>query len=131
MRTGQTLRGTTRLAFDVVENVTDIVEGMYRNIAAAPLPFGEEPQGSARGIAGFVHEAIRTINGGFRDATDLALRPFSDALDRVYPPGPQREAAIAALNGVCGDYLERSGNPLAIPLELRAFPPRHGPPAGP
>ena len=52
MRTGQTLRGTTRLAFDVVENVTDIVEGMYRNIAAAPLPFGEEPQGSARGIAG-------------------------------------------------------------------------------
>ena len=123
MRTGQTLRGTTRLAFDVVENVTDIVEGMYRNIAAAPLPFGEEPQGSARGIAGFVHEAIRTINGGFRDATDLALRPFSDSLDRVYPPGPQREAAIAALNGVCGDHLERSGNPLAIPLELRAFPP--------
>ena len=120
MRPGQTLRGTTRLAFDVVENVPDIVEGMYRKISATPLPFGEEPKGRARGIAGFVHEAIRTVHGGFRDATDLALRPFSDPLDRVYPPGPPREAAIAALNGVCGDHLERSGNPLAIPLELRA-----------
>ncbi|MFT5442132.1 MAG: pimeloyl-ACP methyl ester carboxylesterase [Myxococcota bacterium] len=121
MQTGQTLRGATRLAFDAVESVTDIVEGMYRNISAAPLPFGEEPQGSALGIAGFVHGAIRKVNGGVRDATDFALRPLSAPLDRVYPPGPQREAAVAALNGVCGDHLECSGNPLAIPLELRVF----------
>ena len=122
MQTGRTLRGATRLGFDAVENVTDIVEGMYRNIAAAPLPFGDEPRGSARGIAGFVHEAIRTVNGTVREATDLVLSRVSAPLDRVYPPGPQREAAVALLNGVCGDHLESSGNPLAIPLELRVFP---------
>ena len=123
MQTGQSLRGATRLAFDAVESVTDIVEGMYRNIAAAPLPFGEEPQGSARGIAGLVHQTVRTVSGGIRGVTDLALRPLSDSLDRVYPPGPYREAAVALLNGVCGDHLENSGNPLAIPLELRVFLP--------
>jgi pimeloyl-ACP methyl ester carboxylesterase len=48
---------------------------------------------------------------------------LSDELDRVYPPGPRREAAVALLNGVCGDHLESSGNPLAIPLELRVFLP--------
>jgi pimeloyl-ACP methyl ester carboxylesterase len=126
MQTGQTLRGATRLGFDAVESVTDIVEGMYRNIAATPPPFGQEPQGSARGIAGFVHEAIRTVNGGIREATDVALRPLSGPLDRMYPPGPQREAAVAVLNGVCGDHLESSGNPLAIPLELRVFLPSKG-----
>jgi hypothetical protein len=126
MQTGRTLRGATRLGFDAVESVTDIVEGMYRNIAAAPPPFGQEPHGNARGIAGFVHEAIRTVNGGIRETTDLALRPLSGPLDRVYPPGPRREAAVALLNGVCGDHLESSHNPLAIPLELRIFLPSKG-----
>jgi pimeloyl-ACP methyl ester carboxylesterase len=127
VETGRTLRGATRLGFDAVESVTDIVEGMYRNIAATPLPFGEEPRGSARGIAGFVHQGIRTVNGGLREVTDFALRPFSEPLDRVYPPGAQREAAVSVLNGVCGDHLESSGNPLAIPPEFRVFPsPRDG-----
>ncbi|MFT7405306.1 MAG: hypothetical protein ACI955_002377, partial [Zhongshania sp.] len=51
METGKSLHGAARLAFDAVENITDIVEGMYRNIAAVPLPLGKEPQGRARGIA--------------------------------------------------------------------------------
>ena len=89
MQTGQTLRGATRLGFDAVESVTDIVEGMYRNIAAAPLPFGAEPQGRARGIAGFVHQTIRVVNGGLRDATDFGRKrtvdrgPGFQAVDHV------------------------------------------------
>ena len=123
MRTGGVLRGSAHLAFDAVEGLTNVVEGMYRNVAAGPLPLGEAPVGPANGIAGLVHESIRRVNGASRYVTEQVLSPISHHLDRVWPPGPHREAAIAALNGVCGDHLERSGNPLAIPMRLRAFLP--------
>jgi pimeloyl-ACP methyl ester carboxylesterase len=40
-------------------------------------------------------------------------------LMRELDPAPQREALLAALNGVLGDYLVETGNPLAIPMQLR------------
>jgi hypothetical protein len=123
MKTGNVLRGCAQLTFDAVEGVTNIVEAMYRNIAASPMPLGEAPVGPANGIAGFVHESIRHVNRAGRHVTERALKPVSRHIDRVWPPGPRREAAIAALNGVCGDHLERSGNPLAIPMRLRVFLP--------
>jgi hypothetical protein len=33
--------------------------------------------------------------------------------------GPKREALLAALNGVLGDYLAASNNPLAITMRMR------------
>ncbi len=127
MKTGKTLRGVAHLTFDAVEGLTNVVEAMYRNIAAGPMPLGEAPVGPANGIAGVVHESIRRVNGAGRYVTERALKPVSHHIDRLWPPGPHREAAIAALNGLCGDHLERSGNPLAIPMQLRVFlPPRQG-----
>lgn len=123
MDTGKTLRGSANLAFDATEAVTHIVEGMYRNIASFSSPFGEAPAGPAPGIAGFVHESIRRVNRAGRHSSDWALRHLSPTLDRAWPPGAYREATIAALNGVCGDHLERSGNPLAIPMRFRVFLP--------
>ncbi|MCB1844564.1 MAG: hypothetical protein KDI09_16505 [Halioglobus sp.] len=119
METGKTLRGSAHLVFDAVDGVTHIVEGMYRNISATAWPLGRAPEGAAPGIAGFVHAAVRHINGLTRSGLDMALRQFSPQLDSIAPPGPYREAIIAALNGVCGDHLARTDNPLAIPLRLR------------
>lgn len=119
METGKILHGSARLVFDSVDGITNIVEGMYRNIAATPLPFGRAPEGSAPGIAGLVHAAVRGINGGVRGASELALAPLTQYLDRYYPPGPQRAAVVAVLNGVVGDHLARTNNPLAIPMSLR------------
>jgi pimeloyl-ACP methyl ester carboxylesterase len=128
MKTGDALRGGARLAFDAVEAVTDITESMYRNIAASPMPLGAAPVGRASGIAGLVHESIRRVNGAAREVTEWTLKPVSHHIDRTWPPGPHREAAIAALNGLCGDHLERSGNTLAISMRLRVFlPPIPGP----
>lgn len=121
METGKTLHGTVRLAFDAVDGMTHVVEGMFRNISAFPLPFGNAPEGPAPGIAGLVHEAVRQVNGGWRVATDLVLKPLADYIDQVYPPGPYRAAAIAAVNGVCGDHLARTENPLAIAMRMRVF----------
>jgi pimeloyl-ACP methyl ester carboxylesterase len=123
METGKTLRGSANLVFDATDAVTHIVEGMYRNIAATSWPLGKSPEGPAKGIAGLVHQSIRTVNGAARGVTDWVLRNASPGLDRVGPPGPHREAVIAALNGVCGDHLSRSGNPLAIAMRMRVLLP--------
>src|SRR6056297_3189376 len=125
METGKTLRGGAHLVFDAVDGVTHIVEGMYRNIAAGALPLGEAPEGSAPGIAGLVHSAVRQVSGLTRKGLDFSLRQFSPQLDSIAPPGPYREAIIAALNGVCGDHLARTDNPLAIPMRLRVALPGH------
>lgn len=123
METGKTVQGSTRLVFDVAHGVTTIVEEMYRNIAATPLPLGTEPEGRARGIAGLVHESIRRVIGTTRSTSDWILERLAPGLDRAMPPGPHREAVIAALNGVCGDHLAATGNPLAIPMQLRVMLP--------
>lgn len=123
METGKTLRGSANLIFDAAHATTHIVEGMHRNIAAAPWPLGEPLEGPARGIAGFVHGAIRRVNDVTRSTSDRILARISPILDRTLLPGPHREAVISALNGICGDHLERSGNTLAIPMRLRVLLP--------
>jgi pimeloyl-ACP methyl ester carboxylesterase len=123
METGKTLRGGANLVFDVTDAVTHIVEGMYRNISATPWPLGESPEGPARGIAGLVHQSIRRINTATRRTSNWILNHASPTLDRAWPPGPHREAVIAALNGICGDHLAHTGNPLAIQMRLRVLLP--------
>ncbi|MEP1470175.1 MAG: alpha/beta hydrolase [Halieaceae bacterium] len=123
METGKALKGSAQLGFDAAQEVTTIVEGMYRNIAATPFPLGEAPEGRAPGIAGLVHESIRRIIGTTRITSDWVLGHIAPTLDRTLPPGPHREALIAALNGICGDHLANSGNSLAIPMRLRVLLP--------
>ncbi|MDQ3369975.1 MAG: GPI inositol-deacylase, partial [Myxococcota bacterium] len=40
-------------------------------------------------------------------------------LVKASPPGMQRDVVVAAINGVLGDYLHDSANPLAITMHLR------------
>ena len=112
------LHGFSRLAVDAVAGLTDLVEAMHHNIASAPAPLGKAPAGRSQGITGLVYRSIRGVTrlvGGGLDA----------ALGRLVPlfgektSSPEREAILAALNGVLGDYLEASGNPLAIGMRLR------------
>ncbi len=109
------LRGLSRLVIDAVTGVTDIVEGMHRNIAAVSPIVGAEPSGNARGIAGFVYRSVRGVTRGVGWGIDKALAPFAGDTWA----SPTREALLAAMNGVLGDRLALAGNPLAIPMTLR------------
>jgi PGAP1-like protein len=114
---GADLRGWARLAFDATLGLTAVVEGMHRNISCVQGLLAP-PQGRTRGITGLVYGSIR---GGTHLAAigcdaALALRE-SAALER--DPSPEREAVLAALNGVVGDHLAATRNPLAIPMRLR------------
>ncbi len=53
------------------------------------------------------------------DAALAALKPLLESTADAEPGSPRREALLAALNGVMGDYLVATGNPFATPMTLR------------
>jgi hypothetical protein len=109
----------SRLAFDGVEQLSRVVEAMHANIAAIAPPLGRgAPGGRTRGVTGFVYQSIRLVNEAARAALDGGLGLLPEGEPR--PPRPRAEALVSALNGVLGDHLAASANPLAIPMQLRS-----------
>lgn len=114
----EALRGLGMLTVDAVTGVTDIVEGMHRNIGGLALPLGKSLPGPTSGITGMVYRSVRGITGLVGRGIDASLRAGEPWLGAAQP-APARDALIAVLNGVYGDHLERSANPLAIRMSLR------------
>lgn len=118
--TTQIVRGSTKLVFDSVAGITSAVEGMHETIARHPLPWSPQPEQPTRAhglIAATVYSSIRGVNGLVREGVDLSMA----LLPQTTGEPQTNEAAIkaiAAANGVLGDHLEATGNPLATPMQL-------------
>jgi pimeloyl-ACP methyl ester carboxylesterase len=113
------LRGATRLACDATLGLTDLVERMHHTIQLGHAPFGESRAGATRGVTGLVYRSIRGVTRLVGRGLDAGLAPVGALL----PEGETsetRENWVSAVNGVYGDHLERSGNPLAIRMSLRS-----------
>jgi len=116
------LRGATRLAVEATRGVTDLVEAMHHNIAGGPSILGRPLEGPTRLLTGPVYGSIRGVTRLVGAGLDVALAQLARLLEPLLAegaPGPEREAVVAALNGVLGDYLAQIGNPLAIEMRLR------------
>lgn len=115
-----TLRGTAQLAADATLGVTAVVEGMHARIASPPGLRGGD---RTRGLTGFVYRSVRGVTRGVAGRLDLALGALERRLAEDHGaaglPDPRVEAWRAALNGVVGDHLAATGNPLALPMRLR------------
>lgn len=112
------LRGATRLALDATKGVTDLVEEMHSTIASGPKLLGRPLELPVRLITGAVYKSIRGMTGLVGASIDLALDRLAPLLGES-APGPERAAVLAAVNGVLGDYLEQTENPLAIEMQFR------------
>ena len=111
-------RGLLRLGCDATVGITDLVEQMHLTILKRALPIGRPRRGRTRGITGAVYGSIRGITRLTSTGLDASVR----LVERLQQPGAtteRREAALAAINGVWGDHLAASGNPLAIRMTLR------------
>ncbi len=111
-------RGLSQLVVDAVDRTTQIVEGMHANISATPLPFGRGTDGRTRGIAGLTYGSIRLVNRAVGAMLDAVLGPLT-SIPRASLPESDWAALRSAINGVLGDHLASSENPLAIPMSVR------------
>jgi PGAP1-like protein len=112
------LRGVTRLAVDGTHAVTEIVETMHRTVASGPRVLGQPLEGPARLLTAVVYGSIRGVTRLVGTSIDSALVELGPWLGKSVP-GAEREAALAVLNGVLGDYLHDTHNPLAISMAFR------------
>jgi pimeloyl-ACP methyl ester carboxylesterase len=112
------LRGVARLATDATAGLTDLVEAMHERVARIP-GFGTKAlDGRTGGISGLVYKTIRGVTRVVGGSVEALLGLLAPALGSN-GPSPERDALVAALNGVLGDYLAATANPLAVAMALR------------
>jgi hypothetical protein len=112
------LRGASRLAVEATRGVTALVEAMHQTIAAGPDLLGRPLESPTRVLTGLVYGSIRGVTQLVGAGIDLALARLAPLVGEG-ASGPEREAVLAVLNGVLGDYLSETNNPLAIQMQLR------------
>jgi pimeloyl-ACP methyl ester carboxylesterase len=118
---GADIRGASRLAIDATLGLTRLVESMHHNIARTPGPLGKFSQEPTTGITGLVYRTIQGTTRLVGSGIDALLGQLVPLLEpqNAQQSSNAREAVLAALNGVLGDHLSDTANPLAIPMRLR------------
>jgi pimeloyl-ACP methyl ester carboxylesterase len=112
------LRGAARLAVDATIGITDLVEKMHHTIQLGHLPLGASRADVTGGLTGLIYRSIRGTTRIVGRGLDMGLAPVAAML----PEGEAnaaRNAWVSAINGVYGDHLARTGNPLAIDMGFR------------
>jgi hypothetical protein len=117
------LRGSSRLVVEATIGLTDLVETVHQSVMRLPGAGSEAPR-RTRGITGFVYRTVRRITRWVGGGLDVALAQLarieeSPAASAAPSSSLERETVLAVLNGVLGDHLEATGNPLAIPMQFR------------
>ena len=116
------LRAVAQLATQATAGVTRIVEGVHQSVWSTMGIQGGALPGQTGGLTGLVYRSVHGVNrlvGKGIDAALAKLIPRLEPTGSLYAPTPEREAVLAALNGVLGDRLAADQNPLATPMTMR------------
>ena len=128
------IQGLSQLATQGVLGVTGLAESVQGNVyKAVAAPFGllgsrfvDAAPGSSGvksgGITSFVYGSVKgitrfaggTVNAAITKAAPLVVNRFGTP-----DSSPEREAVLSAINGVLGDQLQATANPLTISLSFR------------
>ncbi|MGH8035065.1 MAG: esterase/lipase family protein, partial [Lysobacterales bacterium] len=124
------IQGLAQLATQATLGVADLAEKVQGNVyKAVAAPFGVVGQAFVDREAG--HSGVKKMGitglvyGSVKGVTRLAGGAVNALLSRAVPlvgeqaSSPQREAMLSALNGVLGDQLLETANPLLIRMSLR------------
>lgn len=112
------LRGINQLVINGIVGVVDLVEAMHYNVASLPGLVAKPKRDRTTGITGLVYQSIRGVVGLVGIGLDSLLGRLEPLLDER-SSWRGRETLLAVLNGVLGDYLAASNNPLAITMRVR------------
>jgi pimeloyl-ACP methyl ester carboxylesterase len=116
------LRGAAHLATQATLAVTTITEGVHQSVwRTLGAPSGTTTA-QTRGLTGLIYQSVKGVTqlvGQSVNAALTRLEPLLDAALGAAQETPEREAVLAALNGVMGDRLADGRNPLATVMSLR------------
>jgi pimeloyl-ACP methyl ester carboxylesterase len=112
------LRGLSRLAVDATRGIVDLIEAVHHNIVSNPITTASGAAGRTTGISAMVYRSVHGVTKVFGNGIDTALGVLAPYLGSM-PDRPEREHVQSALNGLLGDHLSASENPLAIRMRLR------------
>lgn len=102
--------GFSRLAVDATAGMAGVVEAMHQAIVGNPLAC----------LVGAAYAPVRAIAKLVGHGMDAVITPLI-AMPGAMRTSPEREAMLAAVNGILGDHLAATQNPLAIPMRLRRY----------
>jgi len=105
------LSGLNQLSHEGFVGVTEITESLHQNI----LSFGGILNKSQQtgGLTGFIYRSVRFVANTSFQGSDWAIRQLSPVLPDV-SHNQRRMRWLSMLNGVLGDYLVDTNNPLAL-----------------
>ncbi len=116
------LRSAAQLASQATQGVIHITEGVHQSVLRRLGFSGGAVPEQAGGLTGQIYRGIRGVAqlvGHGLDGALALLLPLVDDPATHPEASPERDAVLAALNGVLGDRLQHFGNPLAQAMELR------------
>ena len=111
------LHGLGRLGVEGTLQIAALVEAVHAGIQQVATLRRPHPGARPDPIARLAYAGVRGVTGAVGMGLDLIARRLDWTPARPAPT-PRREALLAALNGVLGDHLAATGNPLAIPMGL-------------
>jgi len=114
---GSDVQGAVRLVRDAAVGLTDLIEHTHGSILKTP-GLGLVAPRVTGGVTRFVYRSVRGVMHLVGHGLDLALGEIAGRqLEKATTL--EREAALAALNGVLGDHLADTANPLALKMQFR------------
>ncbi len=116
------IRGIAQLATEATAELTGIVENLHQTVLSTIGIYENEVLKQTRGITGLIYKSVRNtalLVGNGIDTVLAKLQPLIESTEESQAVTPQREAVLAIINGIIGDRLFISNNPLAIPMVLR------------
>ncbi|HEY0490456.1 MAG TPA: alpha/beta hydrolase [Telluria sp.] len=105
------LHGVARLALGAIEIVLDQAEALHGRVLRVR---------ALRAVGSITGFAFRQLRHGTATATRWSDLRLADGGSGAPLSTAEREAVLAAVNGLFGDQLSDAGNPLAIRMRLRA-----------
>ena len=111
------LRGTKSLAVTAVTGISEIVQSMH--LAVSSFAGLRKTPGKQLGITGQVYRSINSITGLVGLGLDKLLVQIGTIVGDKKTSSVTREAIVSIINGVLGDHLLATDNPLQIAMQFR------------
>lgn len=117
------LGAVAQLATHATLGIVNMTEGVHQSVLRTMGGKRGALPGRTGGITGLVYRSVRGITGLVGTALDKVLAGLTPLLQQATgdhtADSTERTVALALLNGVLGDHLAASGNPLALTMSLR------------